>query len=73
MEQRSEFTNDLYSNVLCLALQPFLNLEAFDSNRSFDWINHTVSPIRSCVVFYLIKKKEKKKKKKKRKKKKKKS
>ena len=38
-------------NVWCLVLHLFLSLEAFESNTSSDWLNHTVWPIGSCVTF----------------------
>ena len=37
----SVFTNH-FKNFLCLVLQIFLNLEAFECNTTSDWLNHTV-------------------------------
>ena len=32
----------IFKNLLNLVLQIFLHLEAFESNTTFDWLNHMV-------------------------------
>ena len=39
------------NNSLVLFPKVFLNVEAFESNATSDWLNHTVKPICSCVTF----------------------
>ena len=41
--------------VLRLVLQNFLYLAAFECNETSDWLNCTVSPIRTCVTFKFTK------------------
>ena len=32
-----------------------IHLELFECNNTFDWLNHMVKPIRSCVTFQFAK------------------
>ena len=40
--------------IVCLVLQIYLYLAAFECNTTSDWLNPTVQPIRRCVTFKLI-------------------
>ena len=54
LSQRCPSSPNILNNVLRLAIQIFLNLEASDSKITSDWLNHTVYPIRSCVTVRFI-------------------
>ena len=42
-------------NFLCLVLQIFVYLGAFECNTTSEWLGHTVKPIKSCVTFKFTK------------------
>ena len=41
--------------ALCLVLQIFLQIEAFESNKTSDGLNHSVQPVRSCFTLKFTK------------------
>ena len=45
------YSQTILHNVLSLVLQLFQYLEAFECDTTSDWLNHTVSPSKSCVTF----------------------
>ena len=40
----------ILKNGLSLVLQIFF-IETFECNTTSNWLNHTISPIKSCVTF----------------------
>ena len=49
------YSPTILKNVFSLVLQIFLYLETFECNRTSDWLNGMVYPIRSCVTFKFTK------------------